>query len=77
MSINEVPRKKMATEWDMGWFCDKCEKLVHWKTKSYEVNGQHLCRECAERELKRPLIPARANLERAAANFLEKLSKNT
>ena len=54
MDINKVPRKKMATEWDMGWFCDRCEKLVHWKTKSYEVNGQHLCRECAERALKRP-----------------------
>ena len=52
MNINEVPRKKMATEWDMGWFCDKCERLVYWKTKSYEVNGQHLCRECAERALK-------------------------
>ena len=70
MDINEVPRKKMATEWDMGWFCDKCEKLVHWKTKSYEVNGQHLCRECAE-------IPESGNLKRADANFFKKFSKNT
>lgn len=52
MNINELPHKKMATEWDMGWFYDKCEKLVSWKTKSYEHNGQSLCRECAERALK-------------------------
>ena len=73
MNINEVPRKKMATEWDMGWFCDKCERLVHWKTKSYEVNGEHLCRECAERALKAPQDAHVATLNGPAANFFKKL----
>ena len=54
MNINDLPREKRATEWDMGWFCDKCYKLVHWKTKSYKHNGQHLCRECAEKAVNTP-----------------------
>ena len=51
MNINNIPRKKVATEWDGGWFCDKCEALVHWKTKSYVINNKHLCRNCAEKIL--------------------------
>ena len=51
MNINDIPRKKIATEWDSGWFCDKCDALVHWKTKSYVVNNKHLCRKCAEKTL--------------------------
>ena len=51
MNINDIPRKRVATEWDGGWFCDKCDALVHWKTKSYIINNKHLCRKCAEKAL--------------------------
>lgn len=49
MDIEDLERRKCATEWDMGWFCDKCDKLVHWKTKSYVVNGENFCQECARK----------------------------
>lgn len=48
MNVNDLPRKKVATEWDSGWFCDKCEKLIHWKKKAYIINNRTYCRECAE-----------------------------
>ena len=32
MDIENLERRKCATEWDMGWFCCKCECLKHWKT---------------------------------------------
>lgn len=37
----------LATEWDMGWFCDKCEKLKHWKSKGYKLGKKIYCYDCA------------------------------
>lgn len=51
MKIEDLERKKMATEWDMGWFCDDCEKLVHWKTEAYIIGKKCLCQNCAEKKL--------------------------
>ena len=44
-------RKQVASEWDMGWFCYKCEKLSSWKTKAYvsTTSGHYYCAECANR----------------------------
>ena len=53
MTIQEVERKKVATQWDGGWFCDKCECLVHWKTKAYMFGKQCLCHSCAEEKIKK------------------------
>lgn len=52
MDINDLERKTMSTEWDGGWFCDKCEGWIHWKTKAYMINGSPYCEECAEKILK-------------------------
>lgn len=40
-------RKYVATEWDMGWFCDRCEKLVSWRTAAYTTGGRKYCQDCA------------------------------
>lgn len=48
MNVNDLPRERVATEWDGGWFCDKCERLIHWKKKAYIINNRSYCRECAE-----------------------------
>ena len=48
MKLIDLERKQCACEWDMGWFCSKCEKLVHWKTKAYILGKQKLCVTCAE-----------------------------
>lgn len=52
MKVNELQRKRVAGEWDGAWFCDKCEKLMHWKTEAYMVNNRPLCKECAEERIK-------------------------
>ena len=51
MTIDDCPRKKWASEWDGGWFCYKCERLMHWKTKAYVICGHGYCRMCAEKIL--------------------------
>ena len=50
--------KKVATEWDGAWFCDKCQKMLHWKEKAYvdQDNGDKLCKECAEKRGKQDAI---------------------
>lgn len=53
MTLNEIPRKEMATEWDMGWFCWNCESLVHWRTKAFMINNKAYCCECAKNYLKK------------------------
>lgn len=49
--IEDVPREQVANEWDMGWFCDDCELLQHWKKKAYKIGYKKLCRCCAERRI--------------------------
>lgn len=51
MTIDNCPREKWASEWDGGWFCYKCERLAHWKTKAYVICGHGYCRMCAEKIL--------------------------
>ncbi len=51
MELQNLEQRQCACEWDMGWFCDKCDKLVHWKTKAYILNNEKLCQECAEKAL--------------------------
>ena len=41
-----MEHKIVASEWDHGWFCDKCESLQHWKTKAYVENGEKFCEKC-------------------------------
>ena len=48
MTLNEIPREQVATEWDMGWFCWKCENLISWKTKAFMINNKPYCCECAK-----------------------------
>ena len=26
---------KCCCEWDMAWFCDRCEKMMYWKEKGW------------------------------------------
>jgi hypothetical protein len=47
MGLKDIERKKVAQEWDMGWFCDKCDTLVSWKTKAYMIDNRKYCRDCA------------------------------
>lgn len=49
MRIEDFNREKVATEWDGGWFCYKCDKLSHWKTKAFVYNNHPYCQECAQR----------------------------
>lgn len=53
MTVDNIERKRWATEWDMGWFCTKCDKLIHWKKKAYVINNKPYCRECSEKILKK------------------------
>ncbi len=43
---------QVASKWDMAWFCNKCERMMPWKTKGW-VNSQYLnyvyCNECKEK----------------------------
>lgn len=44
-------RQQIASEWDMAWFCDKCEKMMSWKTKGWTNSlSPHYayCNECKE-----------------------------
>jgi hypothetical protein len=45
-------KEQIAVEWDMAWFCDKCEKMIPWKTKGW-VNPLYphcaYCDECKEK----------------------------
>ena len=52
MTLNEIPREQVATEWDMGWFCWKCENLISWKTKAFMINNKPYCCECAKKYVK-------------------------
>lgn len=46
-------RVTAATEWDMAWFCDKCENMNSWREKGW-VNKNNLypnrvyCNKCKE-----------------------------
>jgi len=53
MTLQDVERKRVATQWDGGWFCDKCGHMEHWKTKAYMFGKQCLCRRCAEEKIKK------------------------
>lgn len=48
-------KRRVATEWDMGWFCCKCECLKHWKTEAYILHGRYYCKECYEKTFKKPI----------------------
>ena len=39
---------KVATEYDGGWFCDKCNRLQHWRTKANVIieTNQKICNKC-------------------------------
>lgn len=49
MELEDLEKRKVATEWDMGWFCDDCDKLNHWKTKAYIIGNKKLCENCARK----------------------------
>ena len=52
MRIEDFECKKVATEWDMGWFCYKCDGLHSWKSKAFVYNGKPYCQECAQKMCK-------------------------
>ena len=52
MTLNDIPREQVATEWDMGWFCWSCESLVNWRTKAFIINNKAHCCECAKKYIK-------------------------
>lgn len=50
-SVDDLPREQCGSEWDGGWFCERCWLIQHWKTKAYKYKGKCLCRKCAEKEV--------------------------
>ena len=40
--------KQVAEEWDMAWFCDKCDDMKSWKAKAYCKGNRKYCKKCAE-----------------------------
>ena len=48
-----MEQKRVATEWDGCWFCDKCYSMHHWKEKAFVENGEKLCKDCYEKKLKK------------------------
>lgn len=48
-----VERRRVATEWDMGWFCSSCECLKHWKETAYIVCGRYYCEKCYKEKYER------------------------
>ena len=45
-------KQQIASEWDMAWFCDRCEKMMPWKIKGWidPLNPSHVyCNECKEK----------------------------
>lgn len=43
-----IEKRIVANEWDMGWFCDSCNRLFHWKTKANcdTITGKKYCDKC-------------------------------
>ena len=44
-------RKTVCAEWDMAWFCDRCEKMMYWRTKAWYnplLPRKYLCFACKE-----------------------------
>ena len=43
---------QIASEWDMAWFCDRCERMIPWKTKGWVDPSSPFhayCNECKEK----------------------------
>lgn len=49
MNLDNVPKQQGAVEWDMGWFCDRCDTLRHWGEEAYILNNRKYCEDCAKR----------------------------
>lgn len=49
MQKSDFILKKVATEWDGGWFCENCWLIQHWKTNAYCYNNRKYCKNCAEK----------------------------
>jgi hypothetical protein len=39
-------KERVCVEWDMCWFCDRCEKMIYWKTKGWTNPLKPFCRYC-------------------------------
>jgi hypothetical protein len=39
-------KERVCVEWDMCWFCDRCEKMMYWKTKGWTNPLKPFCRYC-------------------------------
>lgn len=51
-----IDRRKVATEWDGGWFCDRCYNLQHWKKKAnINQKNEKICDKCLDK-LKKSMI---------------------
>lgn len=43
---------KCSCEWDMAWFCEKCEKMMYWKEKGWYnpmLPHRYYCDECKKK----------------------------
>ena len=49
-------KRKVASEWDGGWFCDECKNLHHWKEDAYVVEGKKYCKNCLTNKYKNVII---------------------
>lgn len=50
MSIQIIDRKRVATEWDGAWCCDKCFKAQHWTTKAnITIKNEKICDNCLDK----------------------------
>ena len=45
-----IDKRKVATEWDGGWFCERCYNLQHWK-KEANINqkNEKICDKCLDK----------------------------
>ena len=45
-----IDKRKVATEWDGGWFCERCYNLQHWKKKAnINQKNEKICDKCLDK----------------------------
>ena len=52
--MKRFQKKKVAVEWDGGWFCDCCYSFHHWEEEAFvDIDcGDKLCTKCFSKKSK-------------------------